>query len=135
MALPVMSHMVPTAIVTVWAIVRVVAAIVVGAIVAVIWTVVPVAVVWIVPIPIIRIAPSDIDVDARTPPAAPAQSSPTPTAPSMMATPVTTTPAMATIRDGKSHGKPETLAAIRKALEKVGVQFTNGKRPGVRLAR
>ena len=37
------------------------------------------------------------------------------------------------IEHGKSHGKPETLAAIRKALEKVGVQFTNGKRPGVRI--
>ena len=33
------------------------------------------------------------------------------------------------IERGKSHGKPETLAAIRKA----GVQFTNGKHPGVRL--
>jgi hypothetical protein len=37
------------------------------------------------------------------------------------------------IERGKSHGKPETLAAIRKALEKAGVQFTNGKHPGVRL--
>ena len=37
------------------------------------------------------------------------------------------------IEHGKSHGKPETLAAIRKALEKVGVQFTHGKRPGVRI--
>ncbi len=37
------------------------------------------------------------------------------------------------IEHGKSHGKPETLAAIRKRLEKVGVQFTNGKRPGVRI--
>ena len=34
---------------------------------------------------------------------------------------------------GKSGGRPETLAAIKKALEKAGVQFTNGKRPGVRL--
>jgi hypothetical protein len=34
---------------------------------------------------------------------------------------------------GKSSGKPETLAAIRKALEKAGVQFINGKRAGVRL--
>ena len=25
------------------------------------------------------------------------------------------------------------MAAIRKALEKAGVEFTNGKRPGVRL--
>jgi ribosome-binding protein aMBF1 (putative translation factor) len=39
------------------------------------------------------------------------------------------------IEHGKSHGKPETLAAIRKALEKAGVQFTNGKRPGVRWVR
>jgi hypothetical protein len=30
----------------------------------------------------------------------------------------------------KSHGKPETLAAIRNALEKAGVRFTSGKRPG-----
>ena len=37
------------------------------------------------------------------------------------------------IERGKSSGKPETLAAIRKALEKAGVQFINGKRPGVRL--
>ena len=35
---------------------------------------------------------------------------------------------------GKSGGRPQTLAAIKKALEKAGVQFTNGKRPGVRLA-
>jgi transcriptional regulator with XRE-family HTH domain len=37
------------------------------------------------------------------------------------------------IERGKSSGKPETLAAIRKALEKAGVQFINGKRPGMRL--
>jgi hypothetical protein len=30
-------------------------------------------------------------------------------------------------------GSPETLAAIRKALEKAGVEFTNGKGPGVRM--
>jgi transcriptional regulator with XRE-family HTH domain len=36
---------------------------------------------------------------------------------------------------GKSGGRPETLAAIKKALEKAGVQFTNGKRPGARLVR
>jgi transcriptional regulator with XRE-family HTH domain len=36
---------------------------------------------------------------------------------------------------GKSGGRPETLKAIQKALEKAGVQFTNGKRPGVRLGR
>ena len=34
---------------------------------------------------------------------------------------------------GKSGGRPETLVAIKRALEKVGVEFTNGKRPGVRL--
>jgi Helix-turn-helix len=39
------------------------------------------------------------------------------------------------IERGKSVAKPETLAAIRKVLEKAGVQFTNGKRPGVRLVR
>jgi len=39
------------------------------------------------------------------------------------------------IERGKSEGKPETLAAIRKALEKAGVEFTNGKRPGVRFTR
>jgi transcriptional regulator with XRE-family HTH domain len=33
----------------------------------------------------------------------------------------------------RSGGRPETLKAIQKALEKVGVEFTNGKRPGVRL--
>jgi hypothetical protein len=37
------------------------------------------------------------------------------------------------IERGKSSGKPETLAAIRKALEKAGVQFINGKRAWVRL--
>ena len=36
---------------------------------------------------------------------------------------------------GKSGGRPETLAAIKKALEKGGVELTNGKRPGVRLGR
>jgi transcriptional regulator with XRE-family HTH domain len=30
-------------------------------------------------------------------------------------------------------GDSETLEAIRRALEKAGVEFTNGKRPGVRL--
>ncbi len=34
---------------------------------------------------------------------------------------------------GKSGGRPETLAAIKKALEKAGVEFTNGRKPGVRL--
>lgn len=27
----------------------------------------------------------------------------------------------------------EAVAAIREALEKAGVEFTNGKRPGVRI--
>ena len=35
---------------------------------------------------------------------------------------------------GKSGGRPETLGAIKKALEKAGVEFTNGKRPGMRLS-
>jgi transcriptional regulator with XRE-family HTH domain len=35
------------------------------------------------------------------------------------------------IERGKSTAKPETLAAIRRTLEKAGVQFTSG--PGVRL--
>jgi transcriptional regulator with XRE-family HTH domain len=39
------------------------------------------------------------------------------------------------IERGKSVAKPETLAAIREALEKAGVEFTNGKRPGVRLGQ
>ena len=39
------------------------------------------------------------------------------------------------IEHGKSHGKPDTMAAIRKALEKAGVELTNGKRPGVRFAK
>lgn len=34
---------------------------------------------------------------------------------------------------GKYAGSVETVA-IKGALEKAGVQFTNGKRPGVRLA-
>jgi hypothetical protein len=57
-------------IVAIWAIVGV-TAMVVRAIVAVIRAVIAVAV-GIIPIPIIRITPSDIDVDTRTPPAAPA---------------------------------------------------------------
>jgi transcriptional regulator with XRE-family HTH domain len=36
--------------------------------------------------------------------------------------------------NGKYAGTIETVAAIKGALEKAGVQFTNGKRPGVRLA-
>ena len=34
---------------------------------------------------------------------------------------------------GRYAGRPETIVAIRKALEKAGVEFTNGKGPGVRL--
>ena len=34
---------------------------------------------------------------------------------------------------GKFAGDPETLAAIRRTLESAGVEFTDGKRPGVRL--
>jgi transcriptional regulator with XRE-family HTH domain len=37
------------------------------------------------------------------------------------------------IERGKSAAKPETLAAIRKVLEKAGAEFTSGKHPGVRL--
>src|SRR5262249_3116283 len=37
------------------------------------------------------------------------------------------------IESGKSNGRPETLAAIRKVLEKAGFEFINGKRPGVRI--
>ena len=37
------------------------------------------------------------------------------------------------IERGKSVAKPETLAAIRKALEKAGIEFINGKRLGVRM--
>ena len=39
------------------------------------------------------------------------------------------------IERGKSVGKPETLAAIRKVLVKAGIEFTNGKREGVRFAK
>ena len=37
------------------------------------------------------------------------------------------------IETGRYAGDPETLSAIQRALEKAGVEFTNGKRPGVRL--
>jgi transcriptional regulator with XRE-family HTH domain len=36
---------------------------------------------------------------------------------------------------GHYGGKPETLKAIQRALEKAGVEFTDGKRPGVRLSK
>lgn len=31
--------------------------------------------------------------------------------------------------------KPRTIEAIQRALEKAGVEFTNGGKPGVRLTR
>ena len=34
---------------------------------------------------------------------------------------------------GKSKPTPETIAQLQGALESAGVEFTNGKRPGVRL--
>lgn len=34
---------------------------------------------------------------------------------------------------GRYAGDPEKVAAMRRAIEKAGVEFTNGKRPGVRL--
>jgi predicted transcriptional regulator len=35
--------------------------------------------------------------------------------------------------DGELGGRADTVEKIRRALEKAGVEFTNGKRPGVRL--
>jgi transcriptional regulator with XRE-family HTH domain len=37
------------------------------------------------------------------------------------------------IETGRHKGKPETLATIQRTLERAGVEFINGKRPGVRL--
>jgi transcriptional regulator with XRE-family HTH domain len=37
------------------------------------------------------------------------------------------------IETGAYAGDPGTLAAIRRALERAGVEFTNGDAPGVRL--
>ena len=37
------------------------------------------------------------------------------------------------IETGAYAGAPETLEAIRRALERAGVEFTNGDGPGVRL--
>jgi hypothetical protein len=37
------------------------------------------------------------------------------------------------IETGADAGAPETLAAIRRVLERAGVEFTNGYAPGVRL--
>jgi transcriptional regulator with XRE-family HTH domain len=34
---------------------------------------------------------------------------------------------------GKYAGDPKSLDKIRKALEKAGIEFTNGDSPGVRL--
>ena len=38
-------------------------------------------------------------------------------------------------RPGPLEAKQETRAAIRAALERAGVEFTNGNAPGVRLNR
>jgi predicted transcriptional regulator len=35
--------------------------------------------------------------------------------------------------DGELGGRADTVEKISRALEKAGVEFTNGKRPGVRL--
>ncbi len=35
--------------------------------------------------------------------------------------------------DGELGGRADTREKIRRAFEKAGVEFTNGKRPGVRL--
>ena len=43
------------------------------------------------------------------------------------------TPTVNSFETERYAGRPETVAAMRKALEKAGVEFTNGKRPGVRL--
>ena len=40
---------------------------------------------------------------------------------------------LSNIETGAYAGAPETLAAIRRALERSGVEFTNGDAPGVRL--
>jgi transcriptional regulator with XRE-family HTH domain len=45
---------------------------------------------------------------------------------------------LSTIRDfekGRRLPTHNNLAAIQRALEEAGVEFTNGDRPGVRLAR
>jgi transcriptional regulator with XRE-family HTH domain len=36
---------------------------------------------------------------------------------------------------GKYAGEPETLKKLQKALEKAGIEFTNGDRPGVRMKK
>jgi predicted transcriptional regulator len=35
--------------------------------------------------------------------------------------------------DGELGGRADTIEKIRRALEKAGAEFTNGKRPGVRM--
>jgi DNA-binding LacI/PurR family transcriptional regulator len=35
--------------------------------------------------------------------------------------------------NGRTGGYPETLEKIRRALEKAGVEFTNGNQPGLRM--
>jgi transcriptional regulator with XRE-family HTH domain len=40
---------------------------------------------------------------------------------------------LSNIETGAYAGAPETLAAIRRVLERAGVEFTNGDAPGVRL--
>ena len=39
------------------------------------------------------------------------------------------------IETGRYAGTPETLAAIRKAFERAGVEFINGDAPGVRIKK
>jgi hypothetical protein len=39
------------------------------------------------------------------------------------------------IETGAYAGAPQTLEAIRRALEYAGVEFTNGDAPGVRLRK
>jgi hypothetical protein len=39
------------------------------------------------------------------------------------------------VETGRYGGDPEALAAIKRALEAAGVEFINGKRPGVKLRK
>jgi transcriptional regulator with XRE-family HTH domain len=44
---------------------------------------------------------------------------------------------LSTVRDyetGRRDVSAEAIARLRAALERAGVEFTNGKRPGVRIA-
>jgi hypothetical protein len=43
--------------------------------------------------------------------------------------------AISNIEVGHYNGAPETMAAIKKPFEAAGVEFTNGKKPGVRLGK